>query len=451
MLTKINGTLNRALLSAFVLSSPVWAQGPVEISDRNAIDDLISRYSHTWDSKDPKGWSDLFVEDGIWENFFAGKKDKSLGSGAERLAFAEKLQGSFRERGIVTRHHQTNTLLKKKEDGTIEGETVFSVIWQQHDEPLPKLMHSGVYRDIYVKTDRGWKFRVREVRFDHQLFKEDEAPVPDFTLLKARTHAEHRKLGGRAPYFAHYKKGRMELVFIAARHEPRVGSPTHRLIESVIEGFGPECVITEGLRSEDGYSPDGLIRDARRREQSGNLPEPLFAALLADQKKIPFIGGEPSPSVTTEALRKVTDDDTDILGYLVVRHLGQVRREQPGADLDNRVKRLLPWMIQQFELETAMNLDQFKDWYERTTGKPFSAGNLRREDIAPIATEDPGLLKRMGITVMLAREKHLISLEARLLAEHRRVLVIYGSGHLVYENEILKDMLGEPVRKASRW
>ena len=147
----------------------------------------------------------------------------------------------------------------------------------------------------------------------------------------------------------------------------------------------------------------------------------------------------------------MTDDDTDILGYLVVRHLGQGRREQPGADLDNRVKRLLPRMIEQFELETAMNLDQFKDWYERTAGRAFSAENLLREDIAPIATEDPGLLKCMGITVMLAREKHLISLEARLLAEYKRVLVIYGSGHLVYENEILKDILGPPIRKASRW
>ncbi len=439
------------LFSSSVLCGAGVAENLISVSERVGIQDLISRYSHTWDSKDAKGWSDLFVEDGVWENYFAGKRDKSLGSGEEILAFAEKLQGSFRERGIVTRHHQTNTLLKKKEDGTIEGETVFSVIWQQHDEPLPKLMHSGVYRDIYVKTDQGWKFRLREVRFDHQLFKEDEAPVPDFTLLKARTHAEHRKLGGRAPYFAHYKKGRMELVFIAARHEPRVGSPTHRLIESVIEGFDPECVITEGLYTDEGYSPPPLLRDARRREPSGNLPEPLFASLLADQKEIPFIGGEPSPSVTTEALRKVTDDDTDILGYLVVRHLGQVRREQPGADLDNKVKRLLPRMIQQYELETAMNLDQFKDWYEETTGNSFSAANLDPDDVSPIATEDPGLLKRMGITVMLAREKHLISLEARLLTEHKRVLVIYGSGHLVYENEILKDMLGPPIRKASRW
>ena len=451
MLRKINGTLNRVLLSVFFLCSPVWADTPIEISDRIEIQDLISRYSHTWDSKDPKGWSDLFVKYGVWTNYFAGKKNKSLGSGEELLAFAQELQGSFRDRGIVTRHHQTNTLLKKKEDGTIEGETVFSVIWQHHDDPLPKLMHSGVYRDVYVKTDEGWKFRVREVRFDHQLFKDEEEPVPDFTLLKERTRAEHRKLGGRVPYFAHYKKGRMELVFIAARHEPRTGSPTHRLIESVMEGFDPECVITEGLYTDEGYSPPPLLRDARRRKVSGDLPEPLYAALLSDEKGIPFIGGEPSPSVTTEVLRTVTDDDTDILGYLVVRHLGQVRREQPRAELDNRVKRLLPRMIEQFELETAMNLDQFKSWYEKTTGNPFIAANLDPDDVSPLAVEDPALLKRMGITVMLARERHLISLEARLLAEHRRVLVIYGSGHLVYENEILKDMLGEPVRKASRW
>ena len=439
------------LFSSRVLCGAGIAENSISVSDRVQIQDLISRYSHTWDSKDAGGWSDLFVKDGIWANYFAGKKNKSLESGEERLAFAEELQGSFRDRGIVTRHHQTNTLLKKKEDGSIEGKTVFSVIWQHHDEPVPKLMHSGIYRDIYVKTDEGWKFRIREVRFDHQLFKDGEELVPDLTLLKERTRAEHRKLGGRIPYFAYYKKGQMELVFIAARHEPKTGSPTHRLIESVIEGFGPECVITEGLMSDEGYSPPGLLRDAKRRKPSGNLPEPLYSALLSDEKEIPFIGGEPLPSVTTEALRKVTDDDTDILGFLVVRHLGQVRREEPGAELDRRVRRLLPRMKDRFGLETEMGLDQFKAWYQKTTERPFSAANLEPDDIAPLAVEDPALLKRMGIAVMLAREKHLISLEARLLAEHKRVLVIYGSGHLVYENAGLKDMLGSPVRKASRW
>ena len=30
-------------------------------------------------------------------------------------------------------------------------------------------MHSGIYRDLYVKTKHGWRFKLREVRFDHKL------------------------------------------------------------------------------------------------------------------------------------------------------------------------------------------------------------------------------------------------------------------------------------------
>ncbi len=274
--------------------------------------------------------------------------------------------------------------------------------------------------------------------------------VPDFTLLKARSRDEHRQLGGRAPYFAHYRKGGIELVFIAARHEPRMGSPTHRLIKSVIKGFAPACVITEGLCSDEGFSPRSLLQDAREMKLSGNLPEPLYAALLAHDHGIPFIGGEPPPSVTTQALRNEGNDE-DALGFLVVRHLGQVRREEPGTELDQRVRQLLPRMKRRFSLKSNMSLQDFKPWYKKTTSRDFRAVNIDPEEVAPLAMPDAGLLRRMGIAVMLARERHLIKLQARLLGEYRKVLVIYGSGHLVYQDAILKDMLGPPVLKSSRW
>ena len=290
-----------------------------------------------------------------------------------------------------------------------------------------------------------------EAKVDNELPpKKQDIPVPNFKLLKARSHAEHRELGGRAPYFAHYRKGDLELVFIAARHEPRTGSPTHRLIESVINGFVPACVITEGLGSEEGFSPRGLLRDARRRKPGGNLPEPLYAALLAAEKGIPFIGGEPPPSVTAQALRAEGSEE-DALGFLVVRHLGQVRREEPEAELDQKVRRMLPRMKERFDLKAKMGLDDFKVWYKKTSGRAFLAANIDPEELAPLATRNAGLMRRMGIAVMLARERHLIALEARLLGEYRRVLVIYGSGHLVYEHAVLKDMLGSPVSKSSRW
>ena len=74
--------------------------------------------------------------------------------------------------GVVTRHHQTNTLLTKDADGSIGGKTVFPVIWQYAGDPVPKLMHSGVYRDLYVKTKHGWQFKLHEVPFDHKLVED---------------------------------------------------------------------------------------------------------------------------------------------------------------------------------------------------------------------------------------------------------------------------------------
>jgi|TARA_B110000914_G_scaffold219960_1_gene229322 hypothetical protein len=216
---------------------------------------------------------------------------------------------------------------------------------KQRDKPVLRLLclaaiFLGAWLTDCVGDGTGGKAKEQEKDTAQDVL------IPDFTLLKARSHASHRELGGRAPYFTHYRKGYLELVFIAARYEPRSGSPTHRPIEAVIEGFVPACVITEGLGSDEGFSPRGLLRDARRKKVSGNLPEPLYAALVAANKGI--------PSATVKALR-AEGIENDALGFLV-------------------------------------------------------------------------------------------ALEARLLGEHRRVLVIYGSGHLVYE-----DMLGSPVRKASRW
>ena len=101
----------------------------------------------------------------------------------------------------------------------------------------------------------------------------------------------------------------------------------------------------------------------RSEKEAVIFPSPL-CALMCSGKEIPF-RGEPLPIVTTEALRKVTE--TIRYSWVsCVRHLGQVRREQPGAELDKKIEKLLPRMIQQFELETALTLDQFKDWYKRS-------------------------------------------------------------------------------------
>ena len=87
-------------ISFFILCSHLLADDHIEINDRLAIDDLLSKYSHTWDLKDPEGWADLFIDKGIWENSFAGNVGRTLKSNKERFEFAKELQESFRQNGL---------------------------------------------------------------------------------------------------------------------------------------------------------------------------------------------------------------------------------------------------------------------------------------------------------------------------------------------------------------
>ncbi|MDG2186057.1 MAG: hypothetical protein P8K79_10290 [Mariniblastus sp.] len=273
---------------------------------------------------------------------------------------------------------------------------------------------------------------------------------PNFDLLQPRTKQDHDKPELGSPCFVHYRAGDRELVFLGTRHGIRLHSPSHRLIEQVIQAYQPDCVVIEGSETRMGKSHPGLLKDARRMVADGACPEPLFAAVLAAERQIDFMGGEPPPSNTTEALRNL-GSDRDALGWLVVRQLGQVRREEGLEQLDARVKELLRRIKRRFELKTEMEIVDFKKWFFERTEKPFSAENLRFARTAPLAGPSPTFFEKAAIDVMLAREKHLLSLEAELLATYHRVLVVYGGGHLVYEEPVLRDMLGKPFRNGTRW
>ncbi|MCH2182343.1 MAG: hypothetical protein MK108_10090 [Mariniblastus sp.] len=274
--------------------------------------------------------------------------------------------------------------------------------------------------------------------------------VADLALLQPKTREDHEKADLRGACFAHYQSQGRELVFIGTQHGTRLDSPSHQLIEQVIDGFQPDCIVIEGSETRMGRSHPGLLRDARRMVSRGSCPEPLFTAALAAERKIEFVGGEPPPKATTEALRKL-GTDRDALGWLLVRQLGQVRREEGLERLDARLQEMLPRLKRRFQLDTDMSLTDFKAWFHQRAGHPFSAKNLRFARTAPLDGPTPTFFEKAAIEVMLARERHLLSLQAELLTRHRRVMVVYGNGHLVYETPVLAAMLGKPTRIDRRW
>jgi uncharacterized protein YbaP (TraB family) len=112
---------------------------------------------------------------------------------------------------------------------------------------------------------------------------------------------------------------------------------------------------------------------------------------------------------------------------------------------------LLTRLNRVFQVKAELKVEEFKNWYRERSGKAWDADQVSAAQTAPLAGPMATFFERMAIEVMLAREKHLVSLQARLLAEHQRVLVVYGGGHLIYEAAVLRQMLGPPVRIRSNW
>jgi uncharacterized protein (TIGR02246 family) len=142
----------------------------LSVEDRLAIQEVIAKYSYTYDSNDADGFAQLFVEDGVFEVFVAGNTAAVfvLQSRAAIYAWAkQRLEG---RRGAVTsRHHQTGILFEELTSDAARTRTMVLVTHQLPGEasPLPTL--TGSYQDIWRRTDAGWRIVRRSAHVDREV------------------------------------------------------------------------------------------------------------------------------------------------------------------------------------------------------------------------------------------------------------------------------------------
>ncbi len=128
---------------------------------RQAILDLISRYSHGYDTEDWDLFASIWADDAV---VLVGETE--TWSATRILEVSRQARETLAAENIQTRHSQTNTLLEEQGD-RITGRTIVSVAWQHADEHKPVLMHTGEYLDEFVRVDGQWRIARREVVIDH--------------------------------------------------------------------------------------------------------------------------------------------------------------------------------------------------------------------------------------------------------------------------------------------
>lgn len=123
-------------------------------ADRDAIRDLLARYTYNGDRGRVAELAACFTDKGVLE--FPGDSP----AGPEAIA-ASLSSGTRDPRLTFVRHHITNPLIAIEGDSAT-ARSYFTV----HSNFGPD--HSGTYDDRLVRTPQGWRFAHRRVRIDWQ-------------------------------------------------------------------------------------------------------------------------------------------------------------------------------------------------------------------------------------------------------------------------------------------
>jgi hypothetical protein len=165
MMSKVTGVVLGIVIGTAVtvgvvglLSEPTSAAGTLTLEDRVMIRDLYNRYNHYIDSGKDNGYAyaGIFTEDGVFETNWG---DLGTKTGREEIAELARKTGP----ATVTPGHLTwNVIITPSEEGAV-GSAYFGVNIRPHEEGEEVTGTAwGIYTDRLVKTDDGWKFKVRK-------------------------------------------------------------------------------------------------------------------------------------------------------------------------------------------------------------------------------------------------------------------------------------------------
>lgn len=273
-------------------------------------------------------------------------------------------------------------------------------------------------------------------------------PKFDESLVRPWQTELNREAPSRRPYIAHHKVGRTELFYFAAHHDNDPNSDTIKLVERLFKEFKFEAVIIEPIANSFGVSPDWFVKDSREGAAVSFVKggESAVAAIRADERKLPFFGGEIDHKQLFEELKTQSFTDEDILGFYLVRQIPQWIRQKENAKglLEKKGPGFISHYCKTFEIESAKcpSLDQLKAWYQKKNLKKLDI-NVTTEDVAP-RVDGELFTHKVSSAIGIIRDRFTLDIIDAALKKYKKVAVVYGTSHYLTLRKSLEASLGEP-------
>jgi hypothetical protein len=249
----------------------------------------------------------------------------------------------------------------------------------------------------------------------------------------------------RSPYVAVFERGGKRLVFIAGDHKDGLQSPVAKMLRWAFKKYDPKAVVVEGL---SGDAPEELrkwLDDGEWffKNKPGELAENYYPAVYAHQRGLPFAGGEPSRAESFAALKSRGYTAEDFVAQSAAANTGayNINHPQTPESLAKALDGHLDEEAKALGLKGYSYAD-FTRWCRERAKLDKPAHLLDKDDSRPYDGPDAHFLQKMAYELELVRETSIVRRIETMLRRHDRVLVVYGSGHLVRQRDVWKAALG---------
>lgn len=268
-------------------------------------------------------------------------------------------------------------------------------------------------------------------------------PNPNLNLLKSWT-SELQEKEPSIPYAKEYSNKNKKLIFLGASHGRDLNSETHIFVKNIIENTLPNLVIIEGVETQYGLNPAFVLK--RISNNPPKMNEGSYAAKISSAMKIPFIGGEISESAIKESFQSDPYfTSRDLLAFKLIQGFATFNHEQPNLTLTEAMNEVYSYIDSKNELkgDDVINEKELSKWFKASSGKDFNYHELTTNDVAPKCDISSTKIQQINCKINKLRNTHIVNLISAELKKYKSILIVYGAGHQVQQDDVLKSFLSE--------
>ena len=280
------------------------------------------------------------------------------------------------------------------------------------------------------------------------------ASVPhlDKSGLRPWTRSLESEYPENQPVLAHYQKNDYELTFLASKPSTDLNSPTLRLVNELFARQEIKALLIESLINTPVASPSWFLENARKSQGNGFIAggETSQAALIADEKKIPFFGTESDPTEIYRSLRNRGYNDVDIVGFYVVQQIPRwvLQNENKIGLLDRLAPAFIFQNCKSFASLTCPNLSDIRNWFKLKEGKELTA-DVSAEEVEPLV-HSRFYLQKIASDISEMRDVFTLNILNKFIDRYKKIAVVYSSTHYITLRKSLDSAFGRPsFREAS--